>query len=269
MRSSSTTRKRLADSVQGPRPCEELHLRRRDRVSSTRLGSPNPTPKVPNNEGVTIHPDSVNSDGTGVVILVSKSDTAPSKSGTLSQICSSLPARSWRATRGTGNNFDGAATGQGLKSHPQLRDEQRNAGAASATRRDLGGGSPWIGGTSVTNLSPPYFVNDDHDCVVSVTAKVDFGVSTTRPMATRLENRIRAATARKSAVWLGRVQTETSRRGQARSRFRLPDGPQVVNLDYFDKTSGNNCNNQNANQGTFGTRPCRTRLTTHRDRSGT
>ena len=54
-------------------------------------------------------------DGTGVVILVSKSDVAPSKGGTLNEICTQAPTDLVQCYAGTGTaGYDGAATGQGL-----------------------------------------------------------------------------------------------------------------------------------------------------------
>ena len=71
--------------------------------------------EVPDNTKVTLHPNPTYSDGTGVVILVSKSDTPPSKTGTLNQICNQTPTDLVQCYAGTGSTgYDGAATGQGL-----------------------------------------------------------------------------------------------------------------------------------------------------------
>jgi Flp pilus assembly protein TadG len=136
-----------------------------------------PNTAIPNNTQVTLHPDSTYSDGTGVVILVSKADTAPSKSGTLNQICNQTPTDLVQCYAGTGTaGYDGAATGQGL-SYIHSFDASPAIGPLQPLLRDVNVTSMvCTGGVGSGNLvSPPYFVNDDNDCTVAVTVKVDFG----------------------------------------------------------------------------------------------
>jgi len=112
---------------------------------------------------------------TGVVVLVSKADSAPSKSGTLNQICNQTPTDLVQCYAGTGTaGYDGAATGQGLAMIHGFRDA---LGAPDAPLiRDVNlTGMVCTGGVGAGNLSGPYYVNDDSDCTVGVTAKVDFG----------------------------------------------------------------------------------------------
>ena len=97
---------RVADAVQSPAAEEQPDLRRRlSFLYSAWVTKPNS--EVANNEPVTVHPDSINSDGTGVVILVSKSDTAPSKGGTLTDICTQPPSTLVACYAGTGTTSTG------------------------------------------------------------------------------------------------------------------------------------------------------------------
>jgi Flp pilus assembly protein TadG len=136
-----------------------------------------PNTTVPNNAQVTLYPNNTYSDGTGVVILVSKSDVAPSKSGTLNQICNQTPTDLVQCYAGTGTaGYDGAATGQGL-SYIHSFDASPAIGPLKPQLQDVNVTSMvCTGGVGSGNLvSPPYFVNDDNDCIVGVTVKVDFG----------------------------------------------------------------------------------------------
>ena len=210
-----------------------------------------PNSKVANNEPVTVHPDSINSDGTGVVILVSKSDTAPSKGGTLTDICTQPPSTLVACYAGTGNNFDGAATGQGLNFIHSYATS--NGTPAAPLLRDVNlGAMVCTGGVSVTNLSFPYFINDDHDCTVEVTAKVDFGTETTPPNGDpRTKPNQGGFCAQVGPLdWDSTSGTISTWKGTL--SVPVADGPQVLSLSYFDKTAGTNCNNSGANQGSFG-----------------
>jgi Flp pilus assembly protein TadG len=128
---------------------------------------------VPNNQEVAIPGNTP----TGVVILVSKSDVAPSKSGTLNQICTQAPTDLVQCYSGTGTSgYDGAATTQGLAMIHGFADSLGSAVAPLI--RDVTLGAMFCtGGIGSGNLlgSYPYYVNDDSDCTVQVTARVDFG----------------------------------------------------------------------------------------------
>jgi hypothetical protein len=216
-----------------------------------------PNTVVPNNESVSIHPNNTYSDGTGVVILVSKSDTAPTvtTSMTLNEICGQAPTDLVACYSGQGKasndpSYNGAATGQGLAfihsyatsngrpDDPRLLDV--NLGTTVCT-----------GGISPGNQSYPYFVNDDNDCTVQVTAKVDFGVLTTPPngdptvkpsaggYCAQVGSLNWSSTNGSITTWTGTMPVQSA------------TGPQVLTLSWSDKTAGTNCNNP-PNFGTFG-----------------
>src|SRR5206468_7812574 len=77
-----------------------------------------PNSTLPANQNVSIHGNNLQSMGTGVVILVSKADLANppnvSLGQTLTQMCTQAPTDLVACYAGTGSNFDGSKTGQGL-----------------------------------------------------------------------------------------------------------------------------------------------------------
>ena len=136
---------------------------------------------------------------------MSKSDVAPATTGTLNQICNQTPTDLVQCYAGTGSaGYDGAATGQGLAFIHSFADEQRHARARPLLRDVQLTSMVCTGGARPGNLSGPYYINDDSDCTVGVTAKVDFGVPThARERRSRGRSRIRAASARESDLWTG------------------------------------------------------------------
>jgi Flp pilus assembly protein TadG len=120
---------------------------------------------------------------TGVVILVSKSDVAPSKTGTLNAICTQPPTDLVQCYSGTGTSgYDGAATKQGLT---LIHGFQSNAAVkTSPVLKDVTLGAiscpPAVGAGNLVG-SQPWYVNDDNDCFVGVTATVDFGQTVSSP----------------------------------------------------------------------------------------
>jgi hypothetical protein len=202
-----------------------------------------------NNRAVSIHPDSSYSDGTGVVILVSKSTTAPSMSGTLNQICGQTPTDLVQCYAGTGGDYDGAATGQGL-GFVHSFDTGGGSAAAPLIRDVTLGGMVCTGGISPSNQSSPYFINDDNDCTVGVTAQVDFGTPDPAGAATIVSTMSQGgicaavtgltyqsitSTAPYVSTWTGTMSVTSG------------GGHQALALTASDKTSGNanNCNNRN------------------------
>jgi Flp pilus assembly protein TadG len=129
------------------------------------------------------------SEGTGVVILVSKQDNNLSFAGkTLNQICvqNNLIA-CYAGTGGAGNapvGYDGTQTGQGISFIHSYRDSNGTPCKAGDGAGCVGNGpllrdvnvAP-IGCSSPGDLSAAYFTNDANDCNATVTVKVDFGVS--------------------------------------------------------------------------------------------
>ena len=77
-----------------------------------------PNTTLPANQNVSIHGNNSQSMGTGVVILVSKADLSNppnvSLGQTLTQMCTQPPTDLLACYAGTGSNFDGSSTGQGL-----------------------------------------------------------------------------------------------------------------------------------------------------------
>ena len=206
--------------------------------------------EAPGNTQVTLHPNSTNSDGTGVVILVSKSDVAPAKTGTLSQICNQAPTDLVQCYAGTGSaGYDGAATGQGLAFIHSFATS--NGTPAQPLLRDVN--LTWMtctGAPGLGNLSGPYFVNDDQDCTVGVTAKVDFGVPTTPANGdpTKKPNQGGYCAGVSGLSWQstsGNISTWTG-------TMSVPEngGPNVLTLGWQDKTSGTSCSSPNT--GNFG-----------------
>jgi Flp pilus assembly protein TadG len=207
-----------------------------------------PNATVPTNESVTIHPDNTYSDGTGVVILVSKSETPPSKSGTLNQVCT--PTLLTACYAGTGTGYDGSATGQGLAFIHSFATS--NGTAAQPLLRDVNlGGIVCNGGISVGNLSAPYYVNEYSDCTVGVTAKVDFG------------NFLGDITRRPNQTPPGICATVSGLTWQSTDpathistwtgTMSVPEaaGPQGLTLSWSDKPTGTSCSSP-TNSGTFG-----------------
>ena len=119
--------------------------------------------------------------GTGVVLLVSKSDVAPSKGGTLNAICTQAPTDLVQCYAGTGAaGYNGAATGQGLSfiySHATAAGAPINPVITDVRLT----GMVCPPGAGAGNLSGPYYVNDDNDCTVGVSVDIDFGSTGSPP----------------------------------------------------------------------------------------
>ena len=129
--------------------------------------------EVPGNTKVTLPPNGA----TGVVILVSKSDVAPSTStGRSTRSATRLRRISSSATRGRAP--PATTVPRSDRASPSSTAPRRavpSLAAARAARRASRHGMqrpPQPG-----NLSGPYYINDDTDCTVGVTADVDFGVA--------------------------------------------------------------------------------------------
>jgi Flp pilus assembly protein TadG len=198
-----------------------------------------PNTTVPSNGQVTLHPNNTYSDGTGVVILVSKSDVAPSKSGTLNQICTQPPTDLVQCYAGTGTaGYNGAATGQGLSYIHSFATS--NGTPTAPLLLDVNVTSMvCTGGVGTGNLvSPPYFVNDDNDCTVGVSAKVDFGQATTPPNGDPRKKPNQGgfcadvpgfnwvSTSGKISTWSGTLSVPAA------------SGPQPLSLSWVTKTTG-------------------------------
>ncbi len=207
---------------------------------------------VPGNESVSVHPDATFSDGTGVVILVSKDDTPPSTSGTLNGICNQTPVELVQCYAGTGAAYDGAANGQGLAFIHSFATSTGNP--ANPLLRDVNlGATVCIGGIGAGNLSPPYFINDDADCSVGFEVKVDFGVTgDPRPGLDQTPAGI-CAEVNSNAGQLTYVSTSGTI-STWRGSMTVPSvgGPQILNLTYRNKTAplppaagSQNCNSPN------------------------
>jgi hypothetical protein len=213
---------------------------------------------ISNNASVPIHPNNTYSDGTGVVILVSKADLGNppnvSLSQTLNQMCTQAPSDlvACYSGQGQGNNdpsYNGAATGQGLAfihSHATS-----NGSPTAPLLLDVNlTGTICTGGMSPGNQSSPYFVNDDSDCTVGVTATVDFGIPTTPangdPTVKPSQGGYCASVG--SLTWSstnGNITTWTGTMS-----VPVASGPQVLTLNWSDKTSGTSCSG--GNSGSFG-----------------
>ena len=189
---------------------------------------------------------------TGVVILVSKSDVAPAKSGTLNEICTQPPTDLVQCYAGTGSaGYDGAATGQGLAmihgftpngtpTQPRLEDVQLT-------------GMICPGSSGLGNLSGPYYVNDDVDCTVGVTAKVDFGQLTSNANGdpTKAPNQGGFCAGVSGLNWLAGSTSGTRSTWTGSMSVPVAGGPQVLSLGWVTKVSaGTNCNGTIS--GTFG-----------------
>jgi hypothetical protein len=172
--------------------------------------------------------------GTGVVILISKNASNPPMGGTLSQICGQAPnliACYDGSGAGSGLSFiHSYGVSAGTQADPRLRDVNLTA----------------VGCNSPSDLSAPYFTNDDDDCTAAVTAKVDFGVPgdpTRRPNQTpagicaTVNGLTWQSTSGTVSTWTGTIALPAA------------DGHQTLNLGWTDKTSGSNCNSPQS--GTF------------------
>jgi Flp pilus assembly protein TadG len=209
---------------------------------------------VPNNTEVPLRTDSSHSDSTGVVILVSKADTAPSTSGTLNQICTQAPTELVQCYSGTGTSgYDGAATTQGLAMIHSFDGRGATADTPLIRNVTLGlvgctGGLPGPG-----NLlgSYPYYINDDQDCTVQVTAQVDFGTADPPgPKTIQDAQNQGGVCADLGSGWTLTGVSPTAPYNSTWTRtltVSVAGGHQTVDVTAADKTGGvlTNCNNRN------------------------
>jgi hypothetical protein len=178
-------------------------------------------------EAVQIHKNNSYSDGTGVIVLVAKTDTPPSMSGSVNSICAQTLVVCYDGTgAGSGLNFIHSFQGSnGSPGTPILKDV--NVGAASCPP-----------GASPGDLSSPYFTNDDNDCTAPVTAQVDFGV-TGDPTRAPNQNPAGICAQVSGLTWVSTSGTISTWQGT----MSIPSaaGHVALNLSWKDKQSGNGC----------------------------
>ena len=110
------------------------------------------------------------------------------------------------------------------------------------------------GGAGTGNLSGPYYVNDDSDCTVGVSATVDFGVAGPPPNGdiTKAPNKGGICAVVNSNAGALSWQSTTGNISTWTGTMSVPvaSGPQVLSLSWSDKTSGSSCGSPAT--GTFG-----------------
>ena len=158
---------------------------------------------------------------TGVVILVSKSDAAPSKTRQRSTRSAtrrrpiSSSATQVRAAQATtaprrGRDWPSSTASRRATDRPTAPASARRAADRHGVHRRPAAG----------NLSGPYYINDDSDCTVGVTAKVDFGVRPTPANGDPRKKPNQGGFCAESASGLGaQHERDASRRGPGRCRF--------------------------------------------------
>ena len=180
----------------------------------------------------------------------------PSTTGTLNEICNQTPTDLVQCYAGTGSaGYDGAATGQGLAFIHSFATTANGTPAGAAAARRTAHQHDLHRRSRHRKPLGPYYVNDDSDCTVGVTAKVDFGVQATPPDGDHHEEAEpgRHLCGSQLERWALKWKSTAGKISTWEGTMSVPvaSGPQVLSLSWKDKTSGTSCSSPNS--GSFGT----------------